>query len=262
MKKIALLLIYFLTLAYSTKSFSQVDFSITDLKNNKTVRFDEIHDIYNLNKEIPTVVISWSGSWCYPCIRLIDRYNSSDVSMMNVITINIDGENELSNVLNEGHHLKWNKSLNFHANIGENNDGFDGVFNIANAPLILYIYNGAISYADVNYNLFPYVLVKSGAINDIKFIWNSSEDLNSLAWDYYLSENDVTKLEEAKKWVLRSMELDKNYHNTDTYAALLFKTGDLTEALKMAKQAIEIAKVAQVDYESTTKLINDIIEKL
>ncbi|WP_420593041.1 tetratricopeptide repeat protein [Robiginitalea biformata] len=269
MKKLAFLFIFFLSITHSTQSFGQstqsfgqIDVSITDLKNSKTVPFSEIHDVYKLNKQIPTIVVSWSGIWCYPCLRLINRYNNSDLSMINVITVNIDSENELSDVLGEGYHLNWNKSLNFHANIGEKRGGFDSVFNISNAPLILILDNGSISYADVNYNLFPYVLIKSGLINDIKFIWNNWEDLNSLAWDYYQSETDTAKLEEAKKWVIRSIELDVNYYNLDTYAALLFKTGDLTDALKMAKQAIEFAKIEDVDYDPTTKLINEIIEKL
>jgi tetratricopeptide (TPR) repeat protein len=96
----------------------------------------------------------------------------------------------------------------------------------------------------------------------VKFIWNSFDDLNSLAWKYYRTENSMEKLEEAKKWVVRSIELNKNYNNIDTYAALLFKTGKYTEALKKAKEAIEMAKENDENYDSTTELINEIIEKL
>ena len=105
-------------------------------------------------------------------------------------------------------------------------------------------------------------MFKRGRVDDVKFIWNSSDDLNSLAWNYYKTESSIEKLEEAKKWVVRSIELKKNYNNIDTYAALLFKTGKYTEALKKAKEAIEIAKENDKDYDSTTELINKIIEKL
>ena len=77
-----------------------------------------------------------------------------------------------------------------------------------------------------------------------------------------LKTDDKSKLEEAKEWVIRSIELDKNYSNTDTYAALLFKTGVYTKSLKVAKDAIEIAKENDEDYSTTTDLINAVIEKL
>lgn len=260
MKKQLTFLSFFLIL--TNIAFSQIDANIIDLKNNKTVRFDEIFTTYNLNKELPTFVITWSGNWCYPCRILIDRYNKCDLSKMNIITVNVDNENSLEDVLKEGYHLKWDKSLNFHANIGNDKKGFDNVFNVSSAPLILSLENGNISDAFISYNLLPYTLLQIGLIEDVEFIWNSALDLNSLAWEYYESVDDPNELEEAKKWVIRSIELDKNYHNVDTYAALLFKTGKYTEALKKAKEAIEIAKENDQEFDSTTKLINEIIEKL
>ena len=247
---------------YSNKSFSQIDVELIDIKNKKTISFYDIYDTYKLKKETPTLVITWSGKWCGPCLKLIDRYNNCDLSLLNIITVNIDEEKSIEEVLKEGFHLKWNKTSNFLANLGKDKKGFNNIFNISSAPMLLYLDNGKISDAVINYSLFPYKLIESGILTDVKFIWNSSEDLNSLAWSYYENQTDTVKLESAKKWALRSIELDKNYHNTDTYAALLFKTGDYTKALKTAKEAIEIAKAKSVDYDSTTTLINKIIEKL
>nr|WP_315201047.1 hypothetical protein [uncultured Flavobacterium sp.] len=262
MKKTVLLFIFFLTLMYSNESFSQIDIDLVDIKTRKTIPFSDINNTYKLKKEIPTLIITWSGKWCSPCLKLIDRYNNCDLSLLNIITVNIDAESSVEEVLKEGYHLKWNKTLNFLANIGKDKKGFDNIFNISSAPLLLYSDNGKISDAIIDYSLFPYKLIESGVMTDVKFIWNSSEDLNSLAWSYYENQNDTAKLETAKKWTLRSIELDKNYHNTDTYAALLFKTGEYTKALKTAKEAIEIAKAKSIDYNSTTNLINKIIEKL
>ncbi|QHI36656.1 Thioredoxin-1 [Kordia antarctica] len=93
-------------------------------------------------------------------------------------------------------------------------------------------------------------------------IWNSSTKLNSLAWHTYKTHNDVSDLLKAIKVVERSVELGATYYNVDTHAALLYKTGNYTKALKKAKEAIEIAKSEGLSYASTTELIENIIDKL
>ncbi len=260
MKKQLAFLAFFLIL--TNTAFSQIDVNITDLKNNKTVQFSDIYTEYNINKELPTLVITWSGKWCFPCIDLIKRYNNCDPAMINLITVNVDRANSLQEVLKKGYNLKWDNAINFHANIGKNKRGFDNVFNVSTAPLVLYLENGKIQDALTMRTLYPWKLLEAGRINDVKFIWNSAYDLNSLAWSYYENENSTAKLEEAIKWIVRSIELEKFYANIDTYAALLFKTGKYTEALKKSKEAIEKAKEDGEDYNSTTELINKIIEKL
>ena len=270
MKKTLPFLIFFLTLIHSNKSFGQVSVDLVDINNKKTVSFKDINKTYNLKTEIPTLVITWSAKWCSPCIELIERYNNCDLTMLNIITVNIDEENSVEEVLKEGHHLKWNNTLNFLANIGKDkngynngfNNGFNNVFNIKSAPLILYIEDAKIGAAVINNSMLPYKLIEKNILKDVKFIWNSPSDLDSIAWSYYVNQNDPVKLETAKKWAIRSMELDKNYNNTCTYAALLFKTGDYTKALKTAKEAIEIAKEKNKDFTLATNIINKIIEKL
>ena len=93
-------------------------------------------------------------------------------------------------------------------------------------------------------------------------IWDSSSLLNSMAWKAYENENNVKILLKAIKVVERSIELEKNYYNTDTHAALLYKTGNYTKALKKAKEAVDIAKNEGISYTSTTKLIEQIIEEM
>jgi tetratricopeptide (TPR) repeat protein len=262
MKKLLPLILLFLALTYSNKSFSQIDVNLVDIENNQTIPFSEIFATYNLNKDIPTMVITWSGEWCTPCINLINRYNDCDLSLVNIITINVDTQDVLEGVLDKGYHLKWDKTINFHANIGEGQKGFDYLFNVTSAPLILYMEQGNINAAVISYSLYPYRLIETGKIRDVNFIWNSAKDLNGLAWSLYENNDNKDNLEEAKKWVNHSIELDKNYHNMDTHAALLFKTGEYTQALKAAKEAIELAQENDIDYSSTTDLINQIIEKL
>ncbi len=92
--------------------------------------------------------------------------------------------------------------------------------------------------------------------------WNDSDKLNSLAWKIYEEETYKVKLDLAIKWVQRSIELGENYYNTDTYAALLYKTGKYKQALKVAKNAIKMAKKTNTKYKVTQELIDKINMKL
>jgi tetratricopeptide (TPR) repeat protein len=260
MKKQIILLTLFLTL--TNIAFSQIDFYLTDLNTKKKIHFNQIFSELNINKELPTLVITWSDRLCVSCLDLINIYYECDLSMINLITINVDNNLKLDDVIDKGYHLKWDKSFNFYGNVGNGNYGLDEIFNVTKPPLVLYLDNGKITDAIQNAIVLPYKLVKFGRIKDIKFIWNSSRNLNGLAWESYKNETSKDKLEEAKKWIIRSIELNKDYYNVDTYAALLFKTGFYTQALKRAKEAIEIAKKNNIDYKSTSDLINLIIEKL
>ncbi|MFT7284968.1 MAG: thioredoxin 1 [Nonlabens sp.] len=47
---------------------------------------------------------------------------------------------------------------------------------------------------------------------------------------------------------MRSIELQKTYYNTDTFAALYFKVGRYKQALKKAKRVIQIAKRESILY--------------
>ncbi len=137
-----------------------------------------------------------------------------------------------------------------------------------------------LSYVDAKGNSFDKGTLKYGSgtvkeynskgelISTIEYIygkkldWNNSSQLNNLAWDVYENENNSEVLKSAIKWVKRSIELDQTYYNTDTYAALLYKTGKYKQALTFAEQAIKIAKKEGGDYNSTTKLIEQIYLKM
>ena len=246
---------------FSFTSLSQIDVNLVDVETRKVVAFDDISEKYNFNKNVPTILITWSGKWCYPCRVLIDQYNDCDASMINIITVNVDTEDDLGDVLDKGYTKKWTKSANFHANLS-GRKGLDNIFNVKSAPLILWLENGKISDAVISYSLYPWKLVFIKRINNIKFIWNSSKDLNSLAWYHYNNTDDKETLIKAKSYSVRSMALNKTYNNTDTYASLLFKLGEYTKALKAAKEAIDIAKKNEEKHEHSTELIQKIIEKM
>lgn len=93
-------------------------------------------------------------------------------------------------------------------------------------------------------------------------IWNDYSKLNSLAWHAYEHHDKIGDLLKAIEIVKRSIELYKINANVDTHAALLFKTGNYTQALKKAKEAIEVAQQNGESYAETTQLMNKIIDKM
>jgi len=96
----------------------------------------------------------------------------------------------------------------------------------------------------------------------VEEIWNDYSKLNSLAWHAYEHHDKIGDLLKAIEIVERSIELYKVNANVDTHAALLFKTGNYTQALKKAKEAIEVAKKNGESYTETTQLMNKIIDKM
>ncbi|WP_168800780.1 toxin-antitoxin system YwqK family antitoxin [Psychroserpens sp. NJDZ02] len=99
--------------------------------------------------------------------------------------------------------------------------------------------------------------------NSVDAIWLDSDKLNSLAWEVYKEENNVTKLNFAIKWIKQSIDLEETYNNTDTYAALLYKTGNYKQAIIIAKKAIRIAEEnGREKIKTTEKLIEKINLKL
>ena len=85
--------------------------------------------------------------------------------------------------------------------------------------------------------------------------------LNDAAWQVYLKVKDEDLLNEALGWVERSIELEDEYFNRDTYAMLLKKLGRQEEAIEQAEIAIEKAKDAGEDYQSTRKELDKMVRR-
>ena len=88
-------------------------------------------------------------------------------------------------------------------------------------------------------------------------LWDDADALNNFAWDTYekAKENETEKIQAGLKSVVRSIELDNIYESNDTYAWLLYKSGEKEKALIQAQKAIEIAKKNSKNYRETSKLI-------
>ena len=88
-----------------------------------------------------------------------------------------------------------------------------------------------------------------------KYDDKNANDLNSYAWTFYENIDDKTMLTKAAAWAKKATELDDNYPYNDTYAAILYKSGNYSEAKKIAEKAIALAKKNGDDYKETEALL-------
>ncbi|MES2514237.1 MAG: hypothetical protein V4580_08825, partial [Bacteroidota bacterium] len=102
---------------------------------------------------------------------------------------------------------------------------------------------------------------KLAVANVDQYYSKDANALNSISWNFYEKVEDKEALTKATTWAKAACDLDKNYANLDTYAAVLYKAGQKDLALKTANEAIELAKkekYTQEDYKGTTDLIQKI----
>lgn len=86
----------------------------------------------------------------------------------------------------------------------------------------------------------------------------SSEELNSLAWNFFENVNTKSSLEKAILWAQESVKKNENYANTDTLANLYNKVGDKKNAKIWAEKSIELAKKTAEDSSDTEKLLKSL----
>ena len=91
------------------------------------------------------------------------------------------------------------------------------------------------------------VILTSGFVNAMY--------INNTCWKMYEECNDKSVLIRAKDLMKKVNEISSQYDYTDTYAALLYKTGNYKEALVQINKAIEFAKSEGIsNYSSSTDL--------
>ncbi|MGE4514553.1 MAG: thioredoxin family protein [Chryseobacterium sp.] len=86
----------------------------------------------------------------------------------------------------------------------------------------------------------------------------SSEELNSIAWNFFENVTNKPALEKALAWAQESVKKNENSANTDTLANLYNKLGDKKNAKLWAEKAIELAKKTGEDYSDTEKLLKSL----
>lgn len=83
----------------------------------------------------------------------------------------------------------------------------------------------------------------------------SSEELNSIAWNFFENVKSKSSLEKALAWAQESVKKNENYANTDTLANLYNKVGDKKNAKLWAEKSIQLAKSTGQDSTDTEKLL-------
>ncbi|MBB6370630.1 thioredoxin family protein [Chryseobacterium shigense] len=86
----------------------------------------------------------------------------------------------------------------------------------------------------------------------------SSEELNSLAWNFFENVSSKASLEKAVSWAQESVKKDENYANTDTLANLYNKIGDKKNAKIWAEKSVQLAKSTGQDSTDTEKLLKSL----
>jgi thioredoxin-related protein len=86
--------------------------------------------------------------------------------------------------------------------------------------------------------------------------------LNSVAWGIYEKCDDPTTIKAATTWMLPVVRKHPEYMYLDTYAALLFKGGDLEQAEIWANRAIAAGKANDEKVTETEKLLEEIQQQI
>lgn len=86
----------------------------------------------------------------------------------------------------------------------------------------------------------------------------ATDELNNVAWNFYLYVTDNTLLTQVTLLCLEGIKKEENSQNTDTLANIYYKLGDFKNAKLWAKKSIEIAKAKGDEYASTEELLKKI----
>lgn len=260
---------------FSIISLICLSFQLSFAQDQVRVREFDTDKIYSLSDLINrrddnskhTFFITWFDT-CDDCKLMIDRfYNNGSEEFFDLITINIDNPQNLDAIVTKDEYReRWPNLKNLYWD-GELEASFDALYTVHSGPLFIHFdEEGDLELLTNNDDLKP---TNFEDYFGEGIIWNSSDETNTFAWNYYVEnqENGVIyksnpEMEKAISYVIRSIALEQNYNNTDTYAALLYLSGQYTAALKKAKEAIDIAKSQGEGYTTTSDLIQKIIEKM
>ncbi len=86
--------------------------------------------------------------------------------------------------------------------------------------------------------------------------------MNSYSWAIYEKCDDKQVVGRATKWMGDVVEKSPKYMLLDTYAALLFKNGELKKATQYAELAISTGKMENEEVNETESLLKKISASL
>ncbi len=88
---------------------------------------------------------------------------------------------------------------------------------------------------------------------------SNSNNINAICWTLYENCDDQAILAEATTWMSTAVKAEpENWMYLDTYAALLYKTGDMAKAEEYARKAIKNGEDIGEDVSATKELLDKI----
>jgi thiol-disulfide isomerase/thioredoxin len=85
--------------------------------------------------------------------------------------------------------------------------------------------------------------------------------LNRMAWSFFQMSSEKKDLEKAAGWAKKSIALKSTPGNNDTYANLMFKLGNKSEAIKYEKKAIAMAQKEKAEVKGFERNLEQFQEK-
>jgi len=82
--------------------------------------------------------------------------------------------------------------------------------------------------------------------------------INTLCWDMYEHCDSQPALKKGVSWMKKVTDIEPTYPYLDTYASLLYKTGNRKKAMKAAQKAIAVGNEAKTDVKETEALLQKI----
>lgn len=101
-----------------------------------------------------------------------------------------------------------------------------------------------------------YVPTAEKLVNNYNF--KDAKQLNEIALNIYENLPDKENQKKAEFFVKKSIEIDNNYYNNNTYASILDFMGKTDLAVKHQEKAVELAKKAGVPIEMYQKTLDDL----
>gem|GEM_PF-159575 len=117
------------------------------------------------------------------------------------------------------------------------------------------------NFLRINKNWKEYAAMMQGSIDKDGYEANADE-INQVSWTLYEKCEDKDVLAQATGWMKRVVEIKPLYMYIDTYAALLYQTGQYKQARAQAELAIITGKEAGENVSSTESLLEMIKQKL
>ncbi len=91
---------------------------------------------------------------------------------------------------------------------------------------------------------------------------NHLAEINSYCWTIYLKTDLKDAMYLAREWMKRAVETELNYFYLDTYAAVLYKSGEYNEALSVIDKAILVGKDNEQNVDESLALRDKIVSAI